>query len=316
MTIYSLDLRERALALYIVEKLSIRKIAERLLINKSTVNEWLKLYREQGNVKPKRVGSTRKSQLEDYKEEVKKMVAEYPDYTLAEYCEYCLEKMGVGLSESAMCRFLQKENLTRKKKTLKASQAGTEANQEARLDYWEKIRDVKSEDLVFIDEMAILLGIMREYGRSLIGTRLYDKKPFYRGERITVVGAITQEKVIAFDIIGKSMKGEDFKKFVKEHLVPELWDGAVVVMDRLRAHQVEGIKEMVEEVGAKVIYLSGYSPDFNPIEHLWWELKAFIRRFVPKSKIVVEALLRMAVKYLISSVHLRNYFAHCCYCTS
>ena len=115
---------------------------------------------------------------------------------------------------------------------------------------------------------------------------------------MTVVGAITQEKVIAFDIIGKSMKGEDFKKFVKEHLVPELWDGAVVVMDRLRAHQVEGIKEMVEEVGAKVIYLSGYSPDFNPIEHLWWELKAFIRRFVPKSKIVVEALLRMAVKYL------------------
>jgi transposase len=55
MTIYSLDLRERALALYIVEKLSIRKIAERLLINKSTVNEWLKLYREQGNVKPKRI---------------------------------------------------------------------------------------------------------------------------------------------------------------------------------------------------------------------------------------------------------------------
>ena len=116
MTIYSLDLRERALALYIVEKLSIRKIAERLLINKSTVNEWLKLYREQGNVKPKRVGSTRKSQLEDYKEEVKKMVAEYPDYTLTEYCEYGLEKMGVGLSESAMCRFLQKENLTRKKR--------------------------------------------------------------------------------------------------------------------------------------------------------------------------------------------------------
>ncbi|MFM7440201.1 MAG: transposase [Snowella sp.] len=61
MTIYSPDLRERALALYILENLSIRKIAERLLINKSTVNEWLKLYREQGNVKPKRVGSTRKS---------------------------------------------------------------------------------------------------------------------------------------------------------------------------------------------------------------------------------------------------------------
>ena len=89
----------------------------------------------------------------------------------------------------------------------------------------------------------------------------------------------------------------------------------MVVMDRLRDHQVEGIKEMVEEAG-EVVYLSGYSPDFNPIEHLWWELKAFIRRFVPKSKIVVKALLRMAVRYLVSSAHLRNYFTHCCYCTS
>ena len=47
---------------------------------------------------------------------------------------------------------------------------------------------------------------------------------------MTVIGAISQEKVIAFDIIGKSMKGEDFKKFIKEHLVPEWWKGAVVVM--------------------------------------------------------------------------------------
>jgi len=35
---------------------------------------------------------------------------------------------------------------------------------------------------------------MREYGRSFIGTRLYDKKPFYRGERMTVVGAITKRE--------------------------------------------------------------------------------------------------------------------------
>ncbi len=107
--------------MYNVGNLPIRKVAERLLINKSTVNEWVKLYREQGNIKPKRVGSTRKSQLEEYKEEVKKIVAEYPDYTLAEYCEYCLKKMRVGLSESAMCRFLQEENLTRKKKDIKSN---------------------------------------------------------------------------------------------------------------------------------------------------------------------------------------------------
>ena len=75
MTIYSLDLRKKAVALYEAGNISMRKVAERLMVSKNTVNEWLKLYREQGNVQPKRVGSTRTSPLENYKEEVKKMVA-------------------------------------------------------------------------------------------------------------------------------------------------------------------------------------------------------------------------------------------------
>jgi hypothetical protein len=62
--------------------------------------------------------------------------------------------------------FFAKRKLNPKKKILRASQAGTEANQEARLDYWEKIRNIKPENLVFIDEMAILLDIMREYARK------------------------------------------------------------------------------------------------------------------------------------------------------
>jgi len=65
--------------------------------------------------------------------------------------------------------------------------------------------------------------------------------------------------------------------------------------------------------GAKAIYTSPYSPEFNPIEHLWWTLKSFFRKFAPKSSEIVEHLLRIGVM-LCSSTELRNYFAHCCYC--
>jgi transposase len=140
-------------------------------------------------------------------------------------------------------------------------------------------------------------------------------KPFYRGSRITVVGAISQKKVIAMNPIGKSMNGEEFLKFVQEELAPKLWKGAVVVMDNLRVHKVEGVEEMIEVVGAIVVYLSPYSPEFNPIEHLWWELKALLRRFIPQSVQIVEKLLELGVK-LCSSKQIKNYFAHCCYCTS
>ena len=115
--------------------------------------------------------------------------------------------------------------------------------------------------------------------------------------------------------MGKSMNGEDFHKFVQEELVPSLWKGAVLVMDNLKAHKVEGVEKMIEAVGAKIVYLSPYSPEFNPIEHLWWELKAWLRRFVPRSVQIVEKLLELGVK-LCSTKQIENYFAHCCYCTS
>ncbi|HIK19386.1 MAG TPA: IS630 family transposase [Leptolyngbyaceae cyanobacterium M33_DOE_097] len=174
---------------------------------------------------------------------------------------------------------------------------------------------VLPENLVFLDEMGVLQGLSRPRGRSRKGQRVYDLKPFYRGRRITVVGAISQTSILAMQTLGKSMKGEDFKRFVCEHLVPKLWQGAVVVMDNLKAHKVEGIDQMIEAVGARVVYLSPYSPEFNPIEHLWWQLKAFIRRFVPKSVEAIAKLLELGI-ILCSSRELRNYFAHCCYCTN
>lgn len=45
------------------------------------------------------------------------------------------------------------------------------------------------------------------------------------------------------------------------------------MMDNLSAHKVKGIQELIEAAEARVIYLSPYSPDFNPIENSWSKLK-------------------------------------------
>jgi transposase/transposase-like protein len=98
-------------------------------------------------------------------------------------------------------------------------------------------------------------------------------------------------------------------------LVPQLWEGAVVLMDNLFAHKIDEITPIIEAVGARVINLSPYSPDFNPIEHWWSQLKAFIKTFSPKTTQMVDALIAVALN-LINPTHLRNWFANCCYCTS
>ncbi len=68
--------------------------------------------------------------------------------------------------------------------------------------------------------------------------------------------------------MNNSMDGKAFEVFVEKFLVPELWSGAVVVMDNLSAHKLDSIVPMIEAVGASVICLSPYSPDFNPTKIL------------------------------------------------
>lgn len=148
------------------------------------------------------------------------------------------------------------------KKTRRSQQAAEESKQRQRLKYWEEIRSIVPENLVFIDETGVLLGAMRMRGRSQRGQRVYDLKPFYRGQKVTVIGAISCRKVLAIKSIQGSMNGENFKQFLAEELVPKLWEGAVVVMDNLSAHKVAGVEEIIEAKGARIVYLSPYSRPF------------------------------------------------------
>lgn len=86
-------------------------------------------------------------------------------------------------------------------------------------------------------------------------------------------------------------------------------------MDNLPAHKVEAIAPLIESVGAFVLYLSPYSPDFNPIELWWSQLKAFLRQFTPTTAKSVDILIATALD-LINPQHLYHWFTNCCYCTS
>ena len=99
------------------------------------------------------------------------------------------------------------------------------------MEYWQKVQRIDPKNLVFIDEMGVLLGLTRTHARSPYGSRVYDFKPFYRGSKVTVIGAISLEKVLAVMTLNGSMDGNAFKVFVEKCLLPELWSDAVVVME-------------------------------------------------------------------------------------
>ena len=136
-------------------------------------------------------------------------------------------------------------------KTLRSSQAATPEKQQQRLEYWSEIKRLETKDLVFLDEMGVLLGLRRTRARSLLGQRAYNLQPFYRGKRIIVIGAITHDYCLGIKTLDKGMNGEDFQQFLQQELAPKLWSGAVVVMDNLPAHKVKGVTKIIEEQECK-----------------------------------------------------------------
>jgi len=136
--------------------------------------------------------------------------------------------------------------------------------------------------------------LTRTQGRSKQGNRAYDFKPFYRGAKVTVIGALSWRKVLAVMTLNGSLDAKAFAVFVEKLLLQKLWPGAVVVVDNVPAHKVKEIEPLIQSVGASILYQSPYSPDFNPIEHWWSQLKSFLRQFSPITAQMVDILISIA----------------------
>ena len=83
-------------------------------------------------------------------------------------------------------------------------------------------------------------------------------------------------------------------------------------MDNLGAHKVDGVKELIEQTGASLCYLPPCSPDFNPIEKCWAQMKQKLRTLKARSVPALQQELSEALAHLTSQ-NAANYFRHCGY---
>jgi transposase len=276
---YSRDFRRKILETKQKTQDSNQEIAVRFQVSYSFVRRLLKRYESTGSVEPNPHGGGKALKLNSQQiDVVTQLVEEDNDATLQQLCDRTEEKTGLKVSVPTMCRLLQRLELTRKKKTLHASEADTLRVQKLRAQYWTILGEVKLNDLVFIDETGVNLAMTRGYARAKKGKRAYSKCPYNRGKNITMIGAIAISGLLASLTFEGWTNKEAFLTYVKEVLVPQLWSGACVVMDNLPAHKATEVQKAIESAGARVVFLSPYSPDFNPIENCWSKLKEFLRR--------------------------------------
>ena len=74
-------------------------------------------------------------------------------------------------------------------------------------------------------------------------------------------------------VLDGPMTGAWFAAYVEQVLAPTLQNGDVVILDNLHADKGAAARETIEPVGARLLFLPPYSPDFDPIENAFSELK-------------------------------------------
>ena len=158
--------------------------------------------------------------------------------------------------------------------------------------------------LVFLDESGVNTDMTRLYARAPGRQRAQDAAPLNTGQSTTILSSVRMDGETVFTAFAGAVNGEKFKAYLKELLIQTLKPGDIVIMDNLRAHKVSGVAEIVESVGAIVLYLPPYSPDFNPIEQMWSKIKAYLRKVKART---VDTLLS-AIPYAFTEVSLSDIF--------
>lgn len=182
--------------------------------------------------------------------------------------------------------------------------------QQLRQDYQKIVWDLDPAQMIFLDESGIHRGMTRLFGRALSGERAHGSRPKNRGKNITMISAICLEQVLATMTYEGGTDIHAFMTFITKMLVPVLWVGAIVLMDNLNVHLNAKVKEAIESVGAKVIFLPKYSPELSPIELLWSKIKEFVRSRQPRTRQELDQAITDAFN-IVSKKDLLGWFSHC-----
>ena len=116
------------------------------------------------------------------------------------------------------------------------------------------------------------------YGWSLRGEAIRELKPGSRRGRVSAIAAYGTDGLGAPMTFEGSCNRGVLEKWLEEVLLPQLPGGKVLILDNASFHKGGRIRELLEQVGCKLLYLPPYSPDLNPIEQCWSWVKARARR--------------------------------------
>jgi transposase len=275
---YSLDLRRRV-ARFVEAGHSCHEAARHFEVSVAFVVRLMAAYRATGSLAAKPEGGWRYSKLDPHREFLLQRVDEKGDITMPQLAAE-LAARGTKVLPASIARWFIRQGYSFKK-TLRASEQGRSDVRQAR-EHWRTKRQPRMRQepqrLVFLDETGTSTKMTRLRGRCPKGQRLYAKAPFGHWKTQTFVAGLRYHELCAPWVIDGPMTRQIFETYVETQLAPTLSQGDVVILDNLPAHKSEKAAQCLKQKGAWFLFLPPYSPDLNPIEQVFSQMKSHLRK--------------------------------------
>lgn len=292
------ELYTQIVALREDKEISHAKIAKELHVSKSTVQKYLKLWREGVLVENvKQVGRPRKI-TGRVKRQIRALLSKNPSYSSKDIVNR-LAKGGdnsnsVNVSSRAIRRSLNE--MSYKNDLPKVIPMLTESQKTKRLTWCKKNSKRRWDKVIFSDETSIELD------------RCKNRKWHPKGKRPEVGKTKFPRKIMFWSAIGIKCKAplivlkgsvntDKYIELLENHFLPWFRENCpathIFQQDNAPAHKSKHSIAFINNQNLKLLDWPANSPDLNPIENIWSVLKNAVEKRSPKT---FEELERVAVE--------------------
>jgi transposase len=246
------------------------------------------------------------------------MIEDWPTAILDEFVDMLRDEFDISPSNSAVRNALKRLNITRKRTT----NIHPRQDPELRDAFIAQQFEYSAEQVVAVDESAANERTAdRKFGWSLRGTPCRVRQSGRGASRWSILPAIGVNGYLHVEVYKGSFNALRFRRFL-QRLLPQMnaYPGprSVLLMDNCSTHRAVFneplLKAQVLAAGIRWLFLPPYSPDFNPIEQSFHELKNYLRRERELGYVFgddFEGFLRYAAANICPREHARGYFRDC-----
>ncbi|MDD3470016.1 MAG: IS630 family transposase [Thermoguttaceae bacterium] len=166
-----------------------------------------------------------------------------------------------------------------------------EKSEEKRTKFAKDVAQISEEKRVYMDESGVDQCLIRERGRAPRGTKVEDVKRGQKFQRTNVVAAKIGRNMVASRCYSQNRTSHLFVDWFRKALVQCIQKDMTVMMDSTSFHPKKRLCHLARRHGIHLLILPPYSPDLNPIEKVWANIKHALVDVLPHSPNLENAIL-------------------------